>query len=284
MDTAIINHFRSIFIWLEETHRPFLERLTERQGSIFDDLVGTFPQATDRALESRLPSEINPVCNLSADRHCIYLSPKPHSDISLPFLPFVSLKCDFAEPPIMVRIYLAMAMRSGDGSGHNTMRILGFRYEAPEGTGDGLHDLFHMQMIRSLGAGSASLNLPQADLEWIPTAQPSVPLDACCPVTLVLSMLVSLYGMRYLEQVRLSGIIPKEYFERMHCWRDRPRFWRARANGVDYYLRTRVEDRDRIKLLVRTKLEVDAVAMDECAASQYGDAPDARKIKLPESE
>ena len=75
-------------------------------------------------------------------------------------------------------------------------QALAIRYETDEGgTGNrmanGAHDFCHAQLCRSI-----TDNLKATTGDWIPESQPSFPLDACDQVSLVLCMLVSLYGGR----------------------------------------------------------------------------------------
>jgi len=280
----MVNDFRALFQWLDQSHRPLVvDKLNSDHKSIYDELIINFPPISDSALDSQLPSDKQPACDLVGGRQCLYLSPNPLGEKRLPFLPFLSLECDFDRTVVSVRIYLAMAMRTLKGiESQRTIRILGFRYDSPEGTGEGLHDLFHVQMIHSFRRGASALNSADADLDWIPTAQPSFPVDACCPVTLALSILVTLYGMRYLEDIYLSERIPKHYFETMHCWKSRPRFWRVLSKRGEHYLGTRILDESTLKLLLCAELKVSSVTLEPCNASQYSAVPGDQKIQLSE--
>ena len=84
---------------------------------------------------------------------------------------------------------------------------IGFRMETPESMnqeGDmpangGIHDFHHAQLIRRFGQPKLDI-LPIDCPVWIPDSQPSFPLPAECPVTLLLCLIVTLYGRNYYNQ------------------------------------------------------------------------------------
>ena len=74
------------------------------------------------------------------------------------------------------------------------IQSVAIRFETDEGSSDsavsvGSHDFCHAQFCEAIGS-TAQATTP----EWIPTSQPSFPLDADDQVSLVLCMLTSLYG------------------------------------------------------------------------------------------
>lgn len=100
------------------------------------------------------------------------------------------------------------------------LRTLGIRFETDEGEGDshgtGDHDFCHAQFFKELGSGSR-LPIPP----WLPDSQPSFPLDADDQVSLILCMLVSLYGGDYVR-TRLKGEINlRKYLDRPKAVRGR---------------------------------------------------------------
>jgi hypothetical protein len=278
----IISDFRGLFKWLGEQHHPLLDdRLTGTHRNVFDQLATVLPPADDNALEGLLPSAEKLNCDFIRAHKFLYLSPNPGqgTDTKLTFLPVVAVRCNFSGERPEVRLNVAMAVMKADGD----IRVLGFRYEAPEGSGDGLHDFYHAQLIQSFvteGAHSIPLNRSGADIDWIPTTQPSIPLDACCPVTLALSLLVSLYGLRYLEKVFLSQILPKAYFESMYCWRNRPQYLRVKANGTVRFIKHPSIPIEKLKMILCAKLNVKGVVLESCSASQYESAEPGGKLSF----
>lgn len=58
----------------------------------------------------------------------------------------------------------------------------------------GSHDFYHAQPIRTFKKNDSRYRLPCCPI-WFTEKQPSFPLDAKCPVTLVLAFLIGIYGM-----------------------------------------------------------------------------------------
>ena len=85
---------------------------------------------------------------------------------------------------------------------------IGFRMETPESMNQegnmpanpGIHDFYHAQLIQSFRREELNSEL-QIDCPcWIPESQPSFPLPAECPVTLLLCLIVTLYGRNYYNE------------------------------------------------------------------------------------
>ena len=68
------------------------------------------------------------------------------------------------------------------------------------GDNDGAHDFHHAQLIRKFGQRKLDDKLQIDCPIWLPQSQPSFPLPAECPVTLLLCLLVTLYGRKYYNQ------------------------------------------------------------------------------------
>ncbi len=68
------------------------------------------------------------------------------------------------------------------------------------GNAYGIHDFHHAQLIRKFGQSKLDDKLQIDCPVWIPQSQPSFPLPAECPVTLLLCMIITLYGRKYYEQ------------------------------------------------------------------------------------
>jgi len=118
------------------------------------------------------------------------------------FVPVLSLKCKIGEMINSMSLYVLL-IRSGKDS--QKPYGIGFRFESPESehfekspgeeqpeTGEGLHDFYHAQLITGFDYGP-EIEIP----DWLPTSQPSFPLLAYDPVTLVFALLMTLYGKKY---------------------------------------------------------------------------------------
>lgn len=125
----------------------------------------------------------------------IYLEPVGDKGI----LPFLTL--DTSSKWVNFRAYVLLTMLDSS----NELQALAMRFETNEGSSAngviGSHDFCHAQLCRSIN-DSTRATTPS----WLPESQPSVPLDAEDQIGLVLCMLTSLYGGRYVvERLRLSG-------------------------------------------------------------------------------
>ena len=101
------------------------------------------------------------------------------------------------------------------------LQSLAIRFETDEGDPEtdkdrGAHDFCHAQLCTSIGR-----NLDATTPSWIPDSQPSFPLDAEDQVSLVLCMLVSLYGGRRVAK-RLGDLGMKQRLEKVRTLKKRP--------------------------------------------------------------
>ena len=62
---------------------------------------------------------------------------------------------------------------------------------------ESIHDFYHTQLIQSFGNSPFDRKVQVECPSWLPVSQPSFPLTANCPITLVFSLLLTLYGKRY---------------------------------------------------------------------------------------
>ena len=114
---------------------------------------------------------------------------------------------------------------------------IGFRMETPEkinqgvntsvnrqhtdiANNEGAHDFHHAQLIRKFGQKKLDNKLQIDCPIWLPQSQPSFPLPAECPVTLLLCLIVTLYGGRYYNQFLTEYNIfdIKQYQEELDRW------------------------------------------------------------------
>ncbi len=110
-------------------------------------------------------------------------------------MPVLSLNCDFsqAEPKVHLRVGLFLRHE-------NEVRAIGLRLESPEGEGGGIHDYYHAQYITYFYDGAPLKGAPP----WLPITQPAMTLEADGPVGLLLSLLMSLYGLRHVSNLALA--------------------------------------------------------------------------------
>lgn len=148
----------------------------------YQQLLPSCPPVNEREIEAWLaPGETIDV-NFASHNKFLYLPPlEKNTD----FVPVMQMRCILNEEQTDVSLRVMFVRNIGDG---NRLGGLGFRLES----GAGRHDFYHAQLIRDFGRGQG-IEGP----EWLPETQPSFPLAAKCPVTLILCLLLSLYGKKY---------------------------------------------------------------------------------------
>lgn len=187
---------------------------------IFYQIQGAFPYFGKREeLEKFLPSEED--VKKEFGRTLLYLKPVTHGPTLVPAL---SIKCDFGRSVPEVGLHLGIFLEH-----HGTIKFFGFRFEAPHGEGS-VHHYYHMQMIRSV----LGVALPDdGHSVFIPDAEPTFPLDANSPVELLMSVLISLYGIKDLAAfLGIAGVGNefKEDFQRLKSFHQPPLSWYWEVN------------------------------------------------------
>lgn len=116
-----------------------------------------------------------------------------------------------------IRIYVLFS-RLDD---NEELQSFAMRFESPESgrmESSGLHDFFHAQLCDHI-----SQNVNNICPNWVPCSQPSFPLDAKDDVSLVLCMLISIYGVRdVIQKLNSAGIYEyRRYIGEMAALSDR---------------------------------------------------------------
>lgn len=126
----------------------------------------------------------------SKERLILFLPPFPKEDRA--FVPVLSLKYAPDIDCLNMRVAMYRLDEKGIPCG------FGFRMESPtpgnRDEGRGIHDFFHVQIIKNLENHAPALGLP----DWLPERQPAICIRASNPVDAVLNLILSLYGMDYL--------------------------------------------------------------------------------------
>lgn len=143
----------------------------------------------------------------------IYLPPFEKDPDCVPILsPYFNLK----EPQSIAKLRVLLVRLDENRKPHGIYGI-GFRMETPEkinqgvnssvnservdtANNEGAHDFHHAQLIRKFGQRKLDDRLQMDCPIWLPQSQPSFPLPAKCPVTLLLCLIVTLYGRRYYDR------------------------------------------------------------------------------------
>jgi len=156
-------------------------------------------------LEKLFPSSENPQVDFLGLKRFLYLEPIVEGGHMLPVL---SLRCNFKSASPEVRLEVGLFLVDGAGE----LRAIGYRFETPEGEA-GKHHYHHAQLFRNFQKQAAwCLPCPP----WLPTEQPSFVLSATDGVTLLINVLLSMYGRTYLG--KFSGplwSLVKDYVDKM---------------------------------------------------------------------
>jgi hypothetical protein len=275
ISTQELTDFRALILGVERTHRAALRQVNQDGGiakRLYDRSLERFKALNldpmDRVeLERLLPHGKIPQIDFLRQRKVLFLRPSEKGGF---LLPVISLKCDFArQPTAELRLRVGLCVLDPD----NRLRVLGYRFEMPENDGSGRHDFYHLQLIRAFEKGAPPLNDPEAGLDWMPDVQPSFPLDATGPLTLILSFLVTVYGLWYLDEMKAEELVPANYLESLSCWKGRPAFWRVRdaAGKHKYFSDALRREPIQVREIMRSTLKIprDQVDLKRVAARAY---------------
>lgn len=164
----------------------------------------------ERALEWLLPA--NNRLQVNFGNRYIFLKPVERGRV---MLPIIWMKCDFTYQQVP-KISLKLCLFLFDET--KKIKALAYRFETPEGEGTGTHDYYHAQLITSFVSGNG-VWCPNCR-KWLPETQPAFAIDAQDPVTLLICLLVSLYGInevgKLLKTVSFKHEI-KSFFGKMSC-------------------------------------------------------------------
>ena len=161
-------------------------------------------------------SETGEVDSSKSTRGKVIYLPPPEKDPDC--VPILSLYFKLKETQSIAKLRVLLAYLDENRKPHGIYGIgiygIGFRMETPEKINQGVnssvnsqrvdttdnsgaHDFHHAQLIRKFGQRELDDKLKIDCPTWLPQSQPSFPLPAKCPVTLLLCLIVTLYGGRY---------------------------------------------------------------------------------------
>lgn len=138
------------------------------------------------------------------------------------FVPVLSVKCRLDDCVTELRLRVLLVSKDDD----DNLRCIGFRLDTPEWqnkrerdpetVGRGMHDFYHAQWMSTLEMRRQL----HSSLMWLPCTQPSFPVTADDPVTLVMALILSLYGKKYYGQFMNRHKSPrlKQYRKRVDEW------------------------------------------------------------------
>ena len=128
------------------------------------------------------------------------------------FVPVLSLGCKWNQTQTQRSAkFRVMLVRRCNCTDENQKPYgIGFRLETPESinqTGaisnnEGIHDFHHAQLIKKFGKKKLDSKLQIECPNWLPDTQPSFPLPAKCPVSLMFCLIATLYGRKKYNEYR----------------------------------------------------------------------------------
>ena len=157
----------------------------------------------------------------------LYLPPVEKHDY---FVPILSLNFKLNETQSIAQFRVMLICLKNNTT--DEFNGIGFRMETPRimdqnssmTTNNGIHDFYHAQLVRKLDSklkNKLQITCPN----WIPDSQPSFPLPVDCPVTLLLCLIVTLYGKKYcnqfLEEHKSNIPYIKLYRDKLNKWINR---------------------------------------------------------------
>ena len=154
---------------------------------------------------------------LDFSKRVLYLPPlEEHCN----FVPILSLFCTQSTAQFKVMLICLDEDKKQCG--------IGFRMETPErmnqnvntSSNDGIHDFYHAQLIRKFDQRAPDSTQGFDCPSWLPRSQPSFPLPADCPVTLLLCLIVTLYGRNYYNDfLNTHGTsMTEQYQDKLDLW------------------------------------------------------------------
>lgn len=197
---------------------------------VWECLIGSMSPIGDTQFERWFPHSSDELhVDFSQQRTVLYLPPL---EKDAEFVPVLDVKCDVDDTRTEIELRVLLIRHTKDHEQNDQKRLccIGFRLESPHGDGeqeeteeggnreDARHGFYHAQLIRDFGWWGSSVESP----DWLPCTQPSLPLVANCPVTLVICLLLALYGKRYCWEFlrRDTGLFDwlKEYVNMIQPW------------------------------------------------------------------
>lgn len=210
------NFFRQILLLMEQLRDNEHEIVSDKTMELRDKL-----QSRHRSIwlqRGRFPKSFNDeyVKNDKKEFKGMIPLASPRNNSSLYVLLEVNLKYRDSLAKVAVK---CMFYNTSD------MTKYGFRFESSEG--EGSHDFFHVQPIGDFEGSKASSSEKDEGCKSLGIFDnfPSIPLHACSPVDILLSLVVSLYNLEKLrsmylhfqnDETQLAGTI-KEYLGKVAC-------------------------------------------------------------------
>ena len=162
--------------------------------------------------------------NFFKENKVLYLPPMKKDAEDAEFVPIFSLCCNLSRNQSTARFRVMLVTL--DQNDKTKLNGIGFRMEPPESRDQnanttnndntGIHDFYHAQLIQQFSPKKFGDILQNKCLSWLPESQPSFPLPADCPVTLLLCIILTLYGWEYYNDFCNRIPITDEYRKKLN--------------------------------------------------------------------
>ena len=201
--------------WIDERgkYKPPSKRALETYKFISKRLQSLKPIKAEDIKKFFSPSDTANV-NFFKEDKILYLPPMNKDAEDAEFVPIFSLCCNLSRDQSVARFRVILVTL--DRNEKTKLNGIGFRMETPEGTDQndsangndstGIHNFYHAQLIQQFTPKQFGNILQSECPNWLPESQPSFPLPADCPVTLLLCIMITLYGWEYYKDFPLPGI------------------------------------------------------------------------------
>lgn len=158
--------------------------------------------------------------NFFEENRVLYLPPLRKDADDAEFVPIFSLCCNLSKNKSTAKFrVMLVTLDKNDENEKKKLNGIGFRMETPDGINQtGIHNFHHAQLIQQFSPRQFGNILPTECPSWLPGSQPSFPMPADCPVTLLLCIILTLYGWEYYKKIcyRICGI--EQYLKKLEVF------------------------------------------------------------------
>jgi len=195
---------REILCWLQDRHSNWRRNPGGPALKVFDRVHQRFTEFPEAGLKDLLSHNLQ----FDAENQNRYVFLEPINEGG-GIVPMLSFRYDFRPNRAELRLRVALFVPDGNSG----VAAIGCRFEPPEGPGT--HDYFHAQMFREFKGASRGLCLPACPA-WLPCSRPAFHLKAHDAVTLLISMVISLYGIDMAQDLRQT-----RFANELKCYMDK---------------------------------------------------------------
>ena len=193
--------------WVNRDYRNPRDEPSETAFNTYCAIINKWIPITLEEIESFFKE--NDTLNLDfSERGKVLYLPPLKKDAN--FVPILSLDCKWNQTWHSARLKVMLVCLDNGPDKNPKFYGIGFRLETPEGmnqpgtaTGnEGIHDFHHAQLIKKFGKKKLDRKLEIDCPSWLPESQPSFPLPAKCPVSLLFCLIATLYGRKEYNDYR----------------------------------------------------------------------------------